>query len=261
MSKTVKVSRNSGVFEIILDRPKANAIDANTSEELYHAFDDFRKDEQARVAIITGQGERFFSAGWDLKAASEGEAVDADHGGGGFAGLTEFFDLNKPVIAAVNGLAVGGGFELALACDLIVCADHAEFFLPETTIGIVADSGGVLRLPKRLPKAIANYLLLTGNRLGAKEALRFGLVNCVTTSDQLMNEARRIAQEVCQSAPLAIQATKAILNKTTQLDVEEGFRLMRSGEIPEYQKMLTSEDSLEGSTAFAQGREPVWRGQ
>ena len=123
---------------------------------------------------MTGAGERFFSAGWDLKAAAAGEAVDADHGPGGFAGLTEFFDRAKPVIAAVNGLALGGGLELALAADLMVVADHAELALPEVRVGVVADSGGLLRLPRRLPAAIARELLLTGRRMTADEAARLG---------------------------------------------------------------------------------------
>ena len=138
------------VLVITLDRPKANAIDATTSHVLGDAFISFRDDNNLRVAIVIGAGERFFCGGWDLKAASEGEAVDADFGPGGFAGLTELWNLDKPVIAAVNGLAVGGGFELALAADLIIAANTAEFFVPEATLGIIPDSGGVLRLPRSL---------------------------------------------------------------------------------------------------------------
>ena len=151
MTEIVKRERHGAVLELTLDRPKANAIDMATSRALHGAFSEFAADDALRVAILTGGGEKFFSAGWDLKAAAAGEEVDADHGSGGFAGLTEFYQLNKPVIAAVNGFAAGGGFELALACDLIVAADHAEFFLPEVTIGIIADAGGVFRLPRRIP--------------------------------------------------------------------------------------------------------------
>src|SRR5699024_1253231 len=140
-----------------------------------------------RVAIIAGAGERFFSAGWDLKAAAEGEAPDADHGPGGFAGLTEMFDLDKPVIAAVNGMAIGGGFEIALAADLIVAAEHAEFALPAVGLGLMADSGGVLRLPKRLPPAIANELLMTGRRMSAAEAERWGVVNRIRSGGQVLD--------------------------------------------------------------------------
>ena len=162
MSESLHLTRNGPILEITLDRPKANAIDAKTSFAMGEAFLNFRDDPELRVAIITGGGEKFFSAGWDLKAAAEGEAPDADFGPGGFAGLTEIFDLNKPVIAAVNGYAFGGGFELALAADFIVCAENASFALPEAKLGIVPDSGGVLRLPKLLPPAIVNEMMMTG---------------------------------------------------------------------------------------------------
>src|SRR6266436_5217709 len=137
---------------ITIDRPPANAIDVTTSHALYAAFDRLRCDSDLRVGLLTAAGERFFCAGWDLKAAAAGESVEADHGPGGFAGLTEFFDIGKPVIAAVNGMALGGGFELVLAADLVVAADHAEFALTEVTLGLVADAGGLLRLPARLPR-------------------------------------------------------------------------------------------------------------
>src|SRR5215471_8582541 len=136
---------------ITLDRPKANAVDVATSWALYRALNRLRSDPRLRAGILTGAGGRFFCAGWDLKAAAAGEGIDADHGPGGFAGLTEFFDLGKPVIAAVNGLALGGGFELVLAADLVVAAEHAEFALTEVTLGLVPDAGGLLRLASRLP--------------------------------------------------------------------------------------------------------------
>ena len=132
MNNVLKVTRNGQILEVILDRPKANAIDATTSRMMGQLFCEFRDDPALRVAIITGGGEKFFSAGWDLSAAAEGEDIDGDYGPGGFAGITELHDLNKPLIAAVNGMAVGGGFELALACDLIIAADHVEFGLPES---------------------------------------------------------------------------------------------------------------------------------
>ena len=261
MSDEVIYHLQNGVFEIILNRPKANAINCETSRTLYDAFNQFNEMQEARVAIITGQGDRFFSAGWDLKGAADGEEVDADHGPGGFAGITEFFDLRKPVIAAVNGMAVGGGFELALACDLIICADHASFFLPEISLGIIPDSGGVLRLPKRLPRVIVNHLLFTGHKLVAKDALKFGLVNSVTSSDNLMADARKMAQEICQAAPLAIQAIKAIHAETENAEIQQGYQLMRSGKVSEYQKMLSSSDAQEGILAFSEKRSPQWQGK
>lgn len=254
----LRIKKSGMILEITLDRPNANAIDTQTSRKLAEAFISFRDDPSLRVAIITGSGDKFFSAGWDLKA---GEQVDADHGLGGFAGLTELFDLDKPVIAAINGMAVGGGFELALACDLIVATEHAEFFLPEVTLGIVPDSGGVLRLPKRLPCSIAREMLFTGRRLNAEEARSFGLVNYIVPKSELMDRARELATRIAVSAPLAIKAIKKILEYTENCDVEEGYNVMRSGQIIQYTEMLNSQDALEGQKSFIEKRKPVWSGK
>jgi crotonobetainyl-CoA hydratase len=208
-----------------------------------------------------GAGERFFSAGWDLKAAAEGEAVDADFGPSGFAGLTELWDLNKPVIAAVNGMAVGGGFELALAADLIIASDNAAFFVPEATLGIIPDSGGVLRLPARLPKAIAMDLLMTGRRMELDEAMQYGLVNKRTSLQNLKTKAIEWAHEIAQSAPLALAAIKAVIRETEGLKLEDSYKLMRSGKIEVYQQMLRSEDAEEGPRAFSEKRPPEWKGR
>src|SRR5258708_20026109 len=169
----VRTEAVASVLAITLDRPPANAVDVATSHALYEAFARLEDDDSLRVGILTGAGERFFCAGWDLKAAAAGEALDADHGPGGFAGLTEFHGRAKPVIAAVNGLAAGGGFELVLAADLVVAAEHAKFSLPEATLGIIPDSGGVLRLPQRLPRPVPLGLLLTGRPPTAAAAPRF----------------------------------------------------------------------------------------
>jgi crotonobetainyl-CoA hydratase len=260
-AEAVRTERSGGVLEITLDRPKANAIDSATSRRLAETFLAFRDDPELRVAVITGAGERFFSAGWDLKAAAEGEAVNADHGPGGFAGLTELFGLEKPVIAAVNGMAVGGGFELALSCDLVVAADHAEFSLPETTIGIIPDSGGTFRLPRRLPRAIAMEMLLTGRSMGAEEAARWGLINSSVPTERLMDEARRLAQRVADAAPLAISALKEVASATEHLGVEEAYSVLRSGGLAAYERMLSSRDAEEGPRAFAEKRLPVWQGE
>lgn len=257
-NKYLNIIKRGPVLEIVLNRPKANAITTEVSRELAATFLMFRDDPSLRVAIITGEGEQFFSAGWDLKA---GEAVDADHGSGGFAGLTEMFDLNKPVIAAVNGLAVGGGFELVLACDFIVASEDAEFFLPEVTLGIIPDAGGVLRLPKMLPRAIALEMLYTGSRLTAKKAYHYGLVNRIVHQDELMNDAREIAEEVVKAAPLAIAAVKEVLRETEQLSVEAGYQKMQSDDLFIYQKMLTSADALEGPRAFKEKQNPIWSGE
>lgn len=248
------------VLEITLDRPKANAIDTRVSHALCRAFCRLRDEPALRVGIITGAGERFFSAGWDLKAAAQGESITADHGPGGFAGLTELFDLNKPVIAAVNGLAVGGGFELALACDLIVAAEQAEFFLPEVTLGIIPDSGGVLRLPRLLPRQVANELLMTGDRLDARAAQRWGLVNRVVARDQVLDAAHALAQRLAANAPLALQAVKEVARDSGSLDVQAHYRAMRAGRYPVYSAMLVSADAGEGMAAHAEGRPPAWQG-
>lgn len=260
MDETVRVERRGPVLEVVLDRPKANAIDAATSRAMGQVFAEFRDDPALRVAIVTGAGERFFSAGWDLKAAAAGEPIEADYGVGGFAGLTELHDLDKPVIAAVNGLAVGGGFELALSCDLIVAAEHAEFALPEALRGVLADSGA-FRLPRRLPHAVAMAMLLTGRRMGAAEALRWGLVNAVVPAARLMEAAREYASAIVTAAPLAVAAVKEVVRATEALPLPECYTLLRSGSLPAYQRLLASEDAVEGPRAFAEKRAPVWKGK
>jgi crotonobetainyl-CoA hydratase len=255
----VRTRTNGSLLEITLDRPKANAIDSSTSRELGEVFAAFRDDDALLVAILTGAGDRFFSAGWDMKAAVAGDPED--WGDGGFAGLTELWDLDKPVIAAVNGLAVGGGFELALACDLIVAARDAQMWVPEVQLGFVPDAGGVFRLPERLPRALALELLLTGRRLGAEEAARWGLVNRVVEPGGALEGARELAAPILDAAPFAIRAVKAIVAATAGRDVREGYRRLREGEISAYDRALASEDADEGPRAFAEGRDPIWKGR
>lgn len=256
----VTTERRGRVLEITLDRPKANAIDAKTSQALGAAFQELAGDDRLSVAIITARG-RFFSAGWDLKAAAEGEAPDADQGIGGFAGLTEYFDLQKPVIAAVNGMALGGGFELALAADMIVATDDARFSLPEIALGIIADAGGVLRLPQRLPFAIANELMMTGRMASADELARWGLINEVVPAENLMEAARALADRIAGSAPLALQALKEVRRATDGLSMEDAFKVMQSGKLPIYSGIYDSEDAAEGMGAFAEKRDLDWKGR
>jgi crotonobetainyl-CoA hydratase len=257
----VRVVAARGVLEITLDRPPANAIDAATSRALYEAFARLEDDPGLRVGIVTGAGERFFCAGWDLKAAAAGEEADAYHGPGGFAGLTELHGRAKPVIAAVNGIAAGGGFELALAADLVVAAEHADFRLPETGLGIIPDSGGVLWLPRRLPRPVAVELLLTGRPMTAAEACDRGLVNQAVPADQLMPAARALAAQIIRSAPLAVAAVLEVLDATEAGSVPEGFAALRSGRLPRYAAMLASEDAAEGPAAFAAQRPAIWKGR
>ena len=260
MTDTVVCQQHGAVLLITLNRPKANAIDAATSHAMGEAFINFANNPDLAVAVITGSGDRFFSAGWDLKAAAAGEAVDADFGRGGFAGLTELWNLDKPVIAAVNGYAAGGGFALALACDLIIAANHAQFFLPEATIGIIPDSGGVLRLPRRVPHAIAMDMLMTGRRMEVEEAIHFGLINRHCEGELLVEQALAWAQEVAQSAPLSLASIKAITRSTQTMELEQAYAHMRQN-VPVYKTMLHSDDASEGTNAFAQKRQPHWQGK
>ncbi len=256
----VRVVADGPVLEVTLDRPKANAIDAATSRELSRVFAEFRDDPELRVAILTGAGDRFFCAGWDLNAAAEGEEFEADYGEGGFGGFGELPGLLKPVIAAVNGMAVGGGFEIVLAADLVVAAEHARFWLPEASLGIVPDTGSV-RLPRMLPPAVANEILYTGRRLDAAEALRWGLVNSVVGTADLMTETRALAARVVEAAPLSVAAIHQIRDRTQYLPRAEAFDLLRSGKLAAYEAMLGSADAVEGPTAFTEGRAPRWQGR
>jgi crotonobetainyl-CoA hydratase len=267
MSDDVKVERRGAVLEITLDRPKVNAIDHATSRALGEAFAMLRDDPELRVGIITGAGDRIFSAGWDLKALNSGEQqldnwweTEADVPGG-FAGITEMWDLNKPVIAALNGLAIGGGFEIALACDLIIAAEHVEFALPELPLGIIPDAGAIQRLPRRLPYSIAMEMLLLGRRMPAEEAFRHGLINLVAPAEDLMVMARDWANQLAESAPLALQTVKEVLRAIEGDTIQSAFTTMRTGELPVYRAMLKSEDAEEGVRAFVEKRKPVFKGR
>lgn len=255
----IRADRRDGILELTIDRPPANAIDAATSRELGQAFLNFRNDDDLRVAIVTGGGDRFFSGGWDLNAAAAGDTEE--YGKGGFGGITELFELEKPVIAAINGWAVGGGLEIALACDLIVASRDARLGLPEVTRGLVPDAGGMLRLPKRIPRALAMEMMLTGRPVEADEAEGWGLVNRVVAPAELMDEARELAGQIVAAAPLAVQAVKAIVAGTEELSVEQGYALLESGAIPHYRLSNESEDAKEGPRAFAEGRDPEWKGR
>jgi len=257
MTDPVQVTTRDAILEVVLNRPKANAIDAATSRALGEVFVEFRDNPALRVAIFTGAGSTFFSAGWDLKAAAEGEAYEADYGPGGFGGFPELPDLNKPVIAAVNGKAVGGGFEIAMAAHMAIASDTAEFWLPEASLGIIPDAGAI-RLPRLLPASVSNEVLLAGRRLDADDALRFGLASQVVPGDQLLATARQLARAVVAAAPLAVAAILEVSRQTRHLGTADAFDLLRSGQIDSYQAMLDSADATEGPAAFAERREPRW---
>lgn len=256
----VKTEREGAVLVVTLDRPKANAIDAPTSRRMGEVFAAFRDDPELRAAVVTGAGERFFCAGWDLKAAAAGEAPDADFGVGGFGGLQELPDMNKPVIAAVNGMAVGGGFELALSCDLILAASHARFALPEIDAGTLADAATV-KLPRRMPYHVAMELLLTGRWMEAEEARRWGLVNEVVPAGELMQRALAVARRLAEGPPLVFAAIKEVVRESWPLPEQEALRRIARREYPTVARLYDSEDHREGARAFAEKRRPVWRGR
>jgi crotonobetainyl-CoA hydratase len=256
----IRTRRDGAILEVTLDRPKANAIDLATSRIMGEVFAGFRDDPDLRVAIITGAGEKFFCPGWDLKAAAEGDAVDGDYGVGGFGGLQELRDLNKPVIAAVNGIACGGGLELALSADMILAADHATFALPEIRSGTVADAASI-KLPKRIPYHIAMELLLTGRWFDADEAHRWGLVNEIVPAASLMTRAREVAALIASGPPLVYAAIKEIVRDAEDSKFQDAMNRITKRQLRSVDVLYSSEDQLEGARAFAEKRDPVWKGR
>lgn len=256
----VRTERHDGILVVTLDRPKANAIDLATSRLMGQAFQGFRDDGDLRVAVLATAGDRFFSAGWDLKAAAAGEPVDGDYGVGGFGGLQELRDLNKPVIAAVSGMAVGGGFELALAADLILAAEHSRFALPEITAGTLADAA-TLRLPKRIPYHVAMDLLLTGRWLDAAEAHRLGLVKEVLPKERLMAAAMDLAGRLAAGPPLVFAAIKEVVRAAETMGFQDAMNRIARRQFRTVDLLYGSEDHQEGARAFAEKRAPRWTGR
>jgi crotonobetainyl-CoA hydratase len=265
MQEPVKVTREGRVLVVVLDRPKANAIDLETSRRLGEAFVMLRDDPDLSVGVVTGGGEKIFSAGWDLKAVESGEMAtdnwwEDDYGPGGFAGLTELWDLNKPVIAAINGIVIGGGFELALACDLMIAAEHVTFSLPELPLGMVPDAGAIQRLHRRLPYNKAMEMYLLGQRMSAQDAASYGLVNKVVPKEELMETAMAWANQLSEVAPLALQSVKELLRAIEDDTIQNAFDTMRTADLPNYRQMLKSEDVHEGVSAFVEKRDAKFKG-
>ena len=256
----IKTSVSNHILEVKLDRPKANAIDLETSRILGEIFTNFRDNTNLRVAIITGAGEKFFCPGWDLKAAADGDAVDGDYGVGGFGGLQELRGLNKPVIAAVNGICCGGGLEWALSADLILAADHATFALPEIRSGTVADAASI-KLPKRIPYHIAMDMLFTGRWLNAEEAARWGLINHIYPAQDLLTEAHKLAELLASGPPLVYAAIKEVVREAEDMKFQEALNKITKSQFESVERLYRSEDQIEGARAFSEKRNPKWKGR
>ncbi len=259
-TEDVNTRIEGGIQEVVIDRPKANAIDRATSIRLGEIFSDFRDNSDLRVAIITGGGEKFFCAGWDLKAAAGGEEVDGDYGLGGFGGIQELEDFNKPVICAVNGICCGGGLEIALTADIIIAVDSASFALPEIRSGTVADAASI-KLPKRIPYHIAMEMLLTGRWLDAEEANRWGFVNEIVSADKLMARAWEVARLIESGPPLVYAAIKQVVREAENMQFLPALKKITGREFETVDTLYASEDQLEGALAFAEKRDPVWKGK
>ena len=258
MSDGIRTATEGAVLEVTIDRPKANAIDLQASRRLNEVFTRFRDDAALRIAIITGAGDRFFSPGWDLKAAAAGEKSDEDWGVGGFGGLNYPRNLNKPIIAAVNGIACGGGFEVVLGTDIIVMEEHARFALPEIHVGVLADAGTV-KLRRRIPYHVAVEFLLTGRWMDAAEAKHWGLANHVVPKGEAMNKAREIARQLAAGPPLLFPAIKQLLRHSEMIPEHEAFELHDA--LDAMQRVIRSEDLKEGTRAFSEKRSPRWSGR
>lgn len=249
---------DGAILWITIDRPAAlNALNPLAHRELSAALDRYAADPTLRVAVISGSGERAFCVGSDLKARAERNADD--HPPTGFGGISHRLDLAKPVIAAVNGLALGGGVEIVAACDLALAADHAEFGLPEPRVGLAAlGGGGLQRLARHLPLKYAMDLVLTGRRFGAEEAKRIGLINDVAPRAELKARVRQLADEIIAGAPLAIEASKQVMLQSLAMpDLATALR----AKFPAAERMLASEDAKEGQRAFVEKRKPHWQGK
>ena len=258
MPEFCQVEKDGRLLVVTLDRPEVmNSLHPPANRELAAVFDDFEADPELWVAIVTGAGERAFSAGNDLKYQASGGDMRGQPPTG-FAGLTARYAMTKPVVAAVNGVAMGGGFEIALACDLIVAAENAVFALPEPRVGLAALAGGLHRLPREIGTKRAMSMLLTGRRVGAEEGMQLGFVNEVVPRGEALAGARRWAAQILECAPLSVRASKqAALRGLDAPSLEEAV----NGRYEELGRMLRSEDFVEGPKAFAEKRAPQWKGR
>lgn len=246
------------IFILTINRPEVmNALHRPAHLQMEQAMDAFAADPDLWVGIVTGAGERAFSAGNDLKyQAAGGDRTRTPHG---FGAITARFDLNKPMIAAVNGIAMGGGFEIALACDIIVAAENAKFALPEPRVGLAAMGGGLLRLPRQIGLKQAMGMILTGRHVPAREGLALGFVNEVVPEGEALNAAIRWAEQILTLSPMSIRASKEVVRRGLEMDPAEAYDAQR--EFPASRAMLASEDYIEGPRAFSEKRKPDWKGR
>jgi enoyl-CoA hydratase/carnithine racemase len=256
MSDEVTRERRGQVEILTINRPEArNAINGAVSRAMSAALDELADDDGCRVVVLTGSGDKAFSAGMDLKAFAAGEAGDIMGANGGFAGLTQR-TFDKPLIAAVNGHALAGGCEIMLACDLVVAVDEATFGIPEVKRGLFAGAGALIRLPKRIPTAVALELALTGEPISAQRAYDIGLINRVVPRPRLMDEAMALAEVIAENAPLAVRASKSIMKEAGELPDAQGWDVNNA----RFSEVFSSKDAMEGAVAFAERRKPNWTG-
>ena len=257
MADEVLRERRGNVEILTINRPEArNAINGAVSKAMSATMDELAADDSCWVVVVTGSGDKAFSAGMDLKAFSSGEGGDIIGASGGFGGLTQR-DFPKPIIAAVNGSALAGGFEIMLSCDLVVAAEHATFGIPEAKRGLIAGAGGLIRMPKRLPRAIALELAMTGDPIDAERAHALGLVNAVVPADRLMTEALALAERIAANAPLAVRYSKSVMTRAADVPESEGWKINAEA----VGVVFSSADAMEGPIAFAEKRAPKWQGK
>jgi crotonobetainyl-CoA hydratase len=257
MADEVLRERRGHVEILTINRPEArNAINGAVSSAMSGSMEELAKDDACWVVVLTGSGDKAFSAGMDLKAFSSGEGGDIIGASGGFGGLTQR-DFPKPVIAAVNGSALAGGFEIMLWCDLVVAAEHATFGIPEAKRGLIAGAGGLIRMPKRLPMAVALELAMTGDAIGADRAYALGLVNHVVPAAALLTEALALAERIAANAPLAVRYSKSVMQRAAEVPEAEGWKINQEA----VGVVFTSADAQEGPIAFAEKRPPNWQGK
>ena len=257
MADEVLRDRRGNVEILTINRPEArNAINGAVSAAMSSIMDELTEDPECWVVVVTGSGDKAFSAGMDLKAFAKGEGAAITAASGGFAGLATR-DFPKPIIAAVNGSALAGGFEIMLSCDLVVAAEHATFGIPEAKRGLIAGAGGLIRMPKRLPMAVALELAMTGDSIDATRALALGLINKVVPAAELLDQTLELAERIAANAPLAVRYSKSVMKRSAEVPEAEGWKI--NGEAAGV--VFSSADAMEGPVAFAEKRAPRWQGK